>query len=134
MSPVRRHEGGRPARRAGTDPDHIDEIDISTDPELEARYGLEIPVLLVDGKKAAKYRCRRAELTRILRLGQQGSGIGCEAGRLTLIPFFSSYPASAARLPALFRGHHKMPPPILRPAGLGLVAAERLFLALADDE
>jgi hypothetical protein len=45
----------------------IDEIDISTDPALEARYGLEIPVLLVDGKKAAKYRVTESELTRLLR-------------------------------------------------------------------
>ena len=41
-------------------------VDISTDPELEARYGLEIPVLLVDGKKAAKYRVSEEELRRIL--------------------------------------------------------------------
>ena len=34
----------------------IEKIDISTDPELERLYGLEIPVLLVNGKKAAKYR------------------------------------------------------------------------------
>ena len=34
----------------------ITEVDISTDPALEALYGLEIPVLLIDGKKAAKYR------------------------------------------------------------------------------
>jgi thiol-disulfide isomerase/thioredoxin len=45
----------------------IEEVDISTDPELGARYGLEIPVLLVDGKKAAKYRVGQDELTRILR-------------------------------------------------------------------
>ena len=45
----------------------VEEIDISTDPELEARYGLEIPVLLVDGKKAAKYRMTEGELTRMLR-------------------------------------------------------------------
>jgi hypothetical protein len=44
----------------------LQEIDISTDPALEARYGLEIPVLLVDGKKAAKYRVTETELTRIL--------------------------------------------------------------------
>lgn len=44
----------------------IEEIDISTDAELEARYGLEIPVLLVDGRKAAKFRVTDAELTRIL--------------------------------------------------------------------
>ena len=49
-------------------------LDISTDPELEARYGLEIPVLLVDGKKAAKYRVSEEELRRILaaRAGEAG--------------------------------------------------------------
>ena len=45
----------------------LEEIDISTDPDLEARYGLEIPVLLVNGKKTAKYRITDAEITRILR-------------------------------------------------------------------
>jgi glutaredoxin len=44
----------------------VEEIDISTDPDLEARYGLEIPVLLVDGKKAAKYRISEPELRRIM--------------------------------------------------------------------
>ena len=49
----------------------IDEVDISTDADLEARYGLEIPVLLVDGKKVAKYRITEQELARLLasRLG-----------------------------------------------------------------
>jgi len=45
----------------------IEEIDISTDPGLETRYGLEIPVLLVDGKKVAKYRITEDALTRIVR-------------------------------------------------------------------
>ena len=44
----------------------IEEVDIGNDPDLEARYGLEIPVLLVNGKKAAKYRVSEKELTRIL--------------------------------------------------------------------
>jgi hypothetical protein len=44
----------------------IEEVDISTDPALEARYGLDIPVLMVDGRKAAKYRVTEAELTRLL--------------------------------------------------------------------
>lgn len=44
----------------------IEEIDIAGDPDLEARYGPEIPVLLVNGKKAAKYRVGEKELTRIL--------------------------------------------------------------------
>ena len=52
----------------------IEEIDISTDPDLEARYGLEIPVLLIDGKKVAKYRITEADLRRMLsaRAGKAG--------------------------------------------------------------
>jgi len=45
----------------------VEEIDISTDPELEARYGVEIPVLVLDGRKVAKYRVSDDELTRMLR-------------------------------------------------------------------
>jgi hypothetical protein len=52
----------------------IDEVDISTDADLEARYGLEIPVLLIDGRKAAKYRVTEGELTRMLR-SRQGGGL-----------------------------------------------------------
>jgi glutaredoxin len=44
----------------------LDEVDISTNAELEARYGLEIPVLLLNGKKVAKYRVSEAELGRML--------------------------------------------------------------------
>ena len=63
----------RVARAASPDVT-IEEIDISGDPDLESRYGLEIPVLLVDGKKAAKYRVTEKELTTILkaRAGQAG--------------------------------------------------------------
>ena len=53
-------------------------VDISSDPQLEARYGLEIPVLFVDGKKAAKYRVSEEELARILAGRAGGPG---EAGR-----------------------------------------------------
>jgi Glutaredoxin-like domain (DUF836) len=49
-------------------------VDISTDPQLEALYGLEIPVLLIDGKKAAKYRIAEAELRRILDARAGGAG------------------------------------------------------------
>jgi glutaredoxin len=65
------------------EPITIEEIDISTDPALEARYGLEIPVLLVNGKKTAKYRVSETELTRILRDtagGSSGSGGSGESG------------------------------------------------------
>jgi glutaredoxin len=44
----------------------IEEIDISTDPGLVARYGVEVPVLLIDGRKAAKYRVTEGELARLL--------------------------------------------------------------------
>jgi glutaredoxin len=44
----------------------LDEVDISTDRELLALYGLEIPVLLIDGTKVAKYRVSEKELRRIL--------------------------------------------------------------------
>ena len=44
----------------------IDEIDISNDRELLDRYGLDIPVLMIDGKKVAKYRVSEQELTRML--------------------------------------------------------------------
>ena len=47
----------------------IDEVDISTDPALEALYGLEIPVLMIDGKKAAKYRVTEDALKRMLADG-----------------------------------------------------------------
>ena len=50
----------------------VDEIDISNDAMLLERYGLEIPVLLIDGKKAAKYRVTEAELTRMIE-GRKGA-------------------------------------------------------------
>jgi glutaredoxin len=42
----------------------VEEIDISRDPSLLAQYELEIPVLMVDGKKAAKYRITAEDLAR----------------------------------------------------------------------
>ena len=50
----------------------LDEIDISTDPDLESRYGLEIPVLMLNGRKIAKYRISEAALTRALADSGQG--------------------------------------------------------------
>jgi Glutaredoxin-like domain (DUF836) len=52
--------------RTSTPVPTIEIIDISSDPELEALYGLEIPVLLVNGKKAAKYRVTEDGLRRML--------------------------------------------------------------------
>jgi len=54
-------------RKVGrTIPLSLTEIDISADPALEAQYGVEIPVLFVEGKKAAKYRIEEGALVRLL--------------------------------------------------------------------
>ena len=37
-------------------------VDISLDPDLLARYGMEIPVLEIDGRKVAKFRITEREL------------------------------------------------------------------------
>jgi glutaredoxin len=43
-------------------PFDLDEVDIDGDPVLVAAYGEEIPVLLVNGRKAFKYRVTPAAL------------------------------------------------------------------------
>jgi Glutaredoxin-like domain (DUF836) len=53
-------------RVALSTPLQLEEVDISTSAELEALYGLEIPVLFVAGKKAAKYRIGEEELRKVL--------------------------------------------------------------------
>ena len=40
----------------------LEEVDVDGDPALAARYGEEIPVLLVNGRKAFKYRVTPGEL------------------------------------------------------------------------
>jgi thiol-disulfide isomerase/thioredoxin len=59
----------------------IDEIDISTDPQLESRYGVEIPVLLLNGRKVAKYRIGEEDLRKLLADRMGGAGQAGEAGR-----------------------------------------------------
>jgi glutaredoxin len=44
----------------------LEEIDISNDAVLLERYGHEIPVLMIDGMRVAKYRVTETELTRML--------------------------------------------------------------------
>jgi len=56
--------------RTSTPVPTLEVIDISSDPHLEALYGHEIPVLLVNGKKEAKYRVTEEGLRRML------SGVG----------------------------------------------------------
>lgn len=51
----------------------LEEIDISSDSALLDRYGLEIPVLFIDGKKVAKYRVSETELTQMVS-ARRGKG------------------------------------------------------------
>jgi hypothetical protein len=62
------------ARVARAVPLTLEEIDISTDPQLEALYSLEIPVLMIEGKKAAKFRVSEGTLLRLLADGTSKAG------------------------------------------------------------
>jgi len=44
----------------------VEEVDISRDAALETEFGTEIPVLMVNGRKAFKYRVGERELRRRL--------------------------------------------------------------------
>lgn len=46
-----------------------EEIDIDVDPELQARYGMEIPVVLINGRKAFKHSLDESALC--LRLSRE---------------------------------------------------------------
>ena len=56
----------RRVMKSAQTPVALEEIDITTDGDLEARYGIEIPVLLVDGRKVAKYRIAETDLRKIV--------------------------------------------------------------------
>ncbi len=50
----------------------LEEVNIETDPALIERYGLEIPVITINGVKAFKYRLNAAEFKRkIQRLARK---------------------------------------------------------------
>jgi glutaredoxin len=44
-------------------------VDVDTDSELVERYGGEVPVVLVDGRKAFKFRVDAAALRKLLERG-----------------------------------------------------------------
>jgi len=46
----------------------LDVLDVDTDAELARRYGLHVPVLLLDGSLVCRHRLDVPELRRILRL------------------------------------------------------------------
>ena len=43
-------------------------VDVDADPLLQRRYGLKVPVLLLDGAVVCQQRLDRGELLRLLRL------------------------------------------------------------------
>ena len=45
----------------------IDVVDVDSDPELTRRYGLHIPVLLLEGAQVCRHRLDVDELSRLLR-------------------------------------------------------------------
>jgi hypothetical protein len=45
----------------------VDVVDVDADPELTRRYGLNVPVLLLDGTVVCRHRLDEAELLRLLR-------------------------------------------------------------------
>ena len=54
-------------RLADEFPLRLTEVDIDGDAALETRYGEEIPVLFIDGRKAVKFRTTEAALRRKLQ-------------------------------------------------------------------
>ena len=51
----------------------LQEVDIDSSAELQEKYGNEVPVLLVNGRKAFKYQVTAKELESRLRKEPQGS-------------------------------------------------------------
>jgi predicted thioredoxin/glutaredoxin len=50
----------------------IDIVDVDTDPILQRRHGLDVPVLLLDGSVICRHRLDADELKRLLRGGNVG--------------------------------------------------------------
>ena len=58
----------RTGRRNGPDsiPD-MEEVDVDSAPDLQEKYGAEVPVLFINGRKAFKVRVTVSELRKRLR-------------------------------------------------------------------
>jgi predicted thioredoxin/glutaredoxin len=52
-------------RRAALPP--LEVVDVDSDPDLQRRHGLQVPVLLLDGTVVCRQRLEPEELLRILR-------------------------------------------------------------------
>jgi glutaredoxin len=55
------------SRVAGRVPFALEEIDVDKSPELREKYGNEVPVLFINGRKAFKYRLMAKELEQRLK-------------------------------------------------------------------
>lgn len=56
-------------RVAGELPLDLEEIDVDGAPDLKEKYGNEVPVLFINGRKAFKYRVTEGELRKKLEHG-----------------------------------------------------------------
>jgi thiol-disulfide isomerase/thioredoxin len=54
-------------------PFELEVVDIAEDPALKAKYGHEIPVVMINGRKAIKFRTTEAELKKKLKLARERS-------------------------------------------------------------
>ena len=50
----------------------VEEVDIDTDPELQDRFGDEVPVTFVDGRQHDFWRVDESRLRQALRGGREG--------------------------------------------------------------
>ena len=55
------------AKAASSVPLEVVEIDVDSDPALQERFGSEVPVLFIDGRKAFKYRVNLKKLKQKLQ-------------------------------------------------------------------
>jgi len=51
----------------------LEVVDVDSDPQLQRRHGLEVPVLLLDGTVVCRHRLDRDELTRLLKRNPRGT-------------------------------------------------------------
>ena len=57
-------------------PVDLKEVDVDCSPSIEEKYGAEVPVLFIDGRKAFKYRVTVRQLERRLRRRTLWSRLG----------------------------------------------------------
>jgi hypothetical protein len=55
-------------RVAAQTPLALEEVDVDSAPETQEKYGGEVPVLFINGRKAFKYRVTRGELEKKLKV------------------------------------------------------------------